>query len=380
MRRGRPTQIFYPCWGLNRLTSKVGLCRSQRETTPGSCYVLPEDRARVVDRIQAARVAGQNNSDVIGWVVKGDAKNSQYDEFGGYNHQYGGTHAGKSVALIHHERDLPKVPPGSNIEYMVVPYRMPFLGPGAWARKIEVKGYLAVTSTNPLRAYYSAPSLWLTVLADSLFSAARESRIDQCIHDTHTMVQSSVACPLGDLGLPAGVSRREPWFGNAPGEVSHTVPGHYSGLQPPNNFTMVTEQLGWTPNQRRAFIAQLSDQLGHALFHHSVQDDMAASHINQGILKCGASCFHVMRFDVGITADRSPVVYEVNNFPGLGHSPMMRDKEFDSQYALHRELFRMLEMDESVRSPPAMRAEVENKRRHLWQPLLDPAERSQAAS
>ena len=49
---------------------------------------------------------------------------------------------------------------------------------------------------------------------------------------------------------------------------------------------------------------------------------------------------------------------------------MMRDKQFDSQYALHREdeLFRMIEMDESVRLPPAMLAEVENR----WQPTYGP--------
>jgi len=53
----RPKQVVYPCLGpRDSFSNKFALCRMLRDNDPDSCFLLPEDRERVAEKMDGKTV------------------------------------------------------------------------------------------------------------------------------------------------------------------------------------------------------------------------------------------------------------------------------------------------------------------------------------
>ena len=131
-------QVWFPCMGAHgAYANKRELCKLIRHRDPTACYVLPDDRDELNPLMDGHRR----------WVVKQDLPSKNM-------------HAGSGITYVTKAAEIPPGAGSAAGHYLVQPYRDPFLGPGQFARKSELRIYLSVTSTNPLRVYaYS--SMWV---------------------------------------------------------------------------------------------------------------------------------------------------------------------------------------------------------------------------
>ncbi|KAL7545880.1 hypothetical protein ACHAWF_009239 [Thalassiosira exigua] len=285
----RPSQVWFPCMGCRAsVCNKRELCRIQHELDPTACFLWPEHRD---DLEHAMRTAPKGTM----WVQNRDGSTLNL-------------HAGASVRYIESVEGLTAKHDGT---YLVQPYVEPYLGRSR--RKSEFRTYIAVTSTNPFRAYiHSKP--WV-ILAGRQYDSSILS--DLCIHDTHA--HSKKPC---DRSI--SVDDRQLSFTDYAAKEGLNATYQVALLRRVNDLLVSIIQSGWPP----------------------------AHPVNEGIRQSGASCFSYLRADIGFGPDLQPFVYEINEFPYTNEEatairPIVRES--------HRDLFRMIGLDR----PPLPVAEQE---------------------
>lgn len=127
----QPHQVWYPCMGCrDAYCNKRELCRIVRNIDPNACFLLPEDKDRLLQAMDGEKI----------WVMKRDSTTWH-------------KHLGSNVFYIKKETDIPRNDNTEDLTYLVQPFTEPYLGHGKYHRKSEIRLYIAVTSTQPLRAY-----------------------------------------------------------------------------------------------------------------------------------------------------------------------------------------------------------------------------------
>jgi len=134
------------------------------------------------------------------------------------------------------------------------------------------------------------------------------------------------------------------------------------------SYQEYSDAVGLTVSERANLIDQAVALLS-SIFH-AAQPAFATHHINRGIRTSGASCFSYMRADFGITEDKSPFLFEINELPDKTGTKYNRsDASFRIREDSLRDLFLMIGLD----MPPMLvdeRAEYEAKHRGGWKPIL----------
>lgn len=282
----KPHQVWYPCMGCkNAYCNKRELCRIVRGIDPNACFLLPDDRDRLVDMMDGKTL----------WVMKRD---------GTYFHK----HIGSNVFYIQSEQDFPPEDEMADSTFLVQPYHNPHLGAGKYKRKSEVRFYIAVTSTSPLRAY-AYTHQWAT-LAPYPYDITEGNLTERCIHDTHPD-----HIPCKNIGIEQ--AEKELTF---------------------ESYALLANI---TKSNAEAFQLQTYDLLSKII--HGAEPILQANKINQGITESGASCFHWMRVDVGISSELKPYVFEINEFNSFGPAHFKEPRI--SQYNSFKDLINMIGLD-----------------------------------
>jgi len=301
----KPHQVWFPCMGCsNSYYEKNQLCEILREIDPSACFSLPEDTERLKAKMDGTKA----------WVLKRDGANLNL-------------HVGSGVSYIKDYTELPE--DLSDGSYLVQPYLEPFLGPGQYQRKAELKIYLAVTSVDPLRVYMYQ-RMWVQ-LAGSLYSTDINNR---CVHDNHALING--AC---DEGLTE--DQRQISF---------------------EDYASKTEM----PIDLQENLLRDAKKLIAGIVQHA-NPQIKKHVVNDGIKKSGASCFSYMRADFGITEMGEPVLFEINEFPYTNSdSPIPKAIQQNS----HHELFRMIGLDIPVIYGEDNRARYEAAHTGEWELLV----------
>ena len=281
----KPYQNWFPCMGAHEsYANKYNLCKLIQRADPTACYVLPADRTELDARMDGKQL----------FVLKQDQHGKH-------------THAGSGVSYIREQRDIPAAADTEASSFMVQPYHDPFLGPGKFARKTELRIYLAVTSTHPLRLY-AHRSMWV-VMASHPYDRTKVTGKDaKCMHDTHAHSGCEGSMEPNDRQL---------------------------------SFANYVRGVGWSDSQQAAVVGEarrlLFDVINGA--NPAIQRDP----INVGIHRSGATCFSYLRVDVGISEAMKPVIFEINDAPWTSEeapeiTPICRNS--------HDDLFQMLALDQ----------------------------------
>jgi hypothetical protein len=240
-------------------------------------------------------------------------------------------HVGSGVRFIKSEEELPTIQEQISGDYLVQPLTDHKMGPGEYQRRHELRMYLGVTSTTPLRAYaYSAR------IVGRFANAAVNSTnpLEVCSVDMHS------ARSLMKLGC-------------------HIHP-EYSDNRHIDRFA---EELGLTKSDLKGFVAKTNHLLSMVLFHANpeIQDHI----VNKGIANSGAACFSFLRVDFAMTEDLEPFLYEINEFP------FANEKGFFGtiQEKAYRELFHLMGLDQPPMSA-SQRMKYEMANLGDWTPLV----------
>jgi hypothetical protein len=308
----KPHQVWFPCMGCaDSYCNKRGLCSLVRSADPDSCYLLPQD----LHRIKAQMLAKPDQK----WVLKRDANNLHL-------------HTGNGVWFIQNVTQLPTVDQMTDATYLVQPFVEQYLGQGNYHRRHELKLFLTVTSTSPLRVY-AYNQMWGNLAFKTYNKSAATS--DICMLDTHGDTHGKCK--------PQGLKpeqRRALSF-------EHIASKYQLGLKEQSRFDQSAREL----------IAKV------ILEAHPV---ISAHKVNQGITKSKAMCFSFMRADLAIAENGEASLYEINEFPFANDKVGVSKTIQEDAY---RDLFRMVGLDMPP-IPVEKRAEYELSHLGGWHPLI----------
>lgn len=261
------------------------------------------------------------------WVLKRDAPDLHL-------------HKGWGTKVIQSPQELPSDETMKDGTYLVQPYADPFIGPGAYQRKSELKLDIAITSIHPVRVYVNSRpwvSLSSTLYANS--STTNETLSKQhhaCIHDSHSYMRACQAFRSTEL---------------APQDALLA-------------FEDYTTRAGISQESRDKILSSARTLILKNVIKNSLSI-LENNEINKGIASSGASCFSFMRADFGIGADGSSVfLYEVNEFPFANQKFAVGQIQKEA----YRDLFKMIGLAD-IPLLPRERAEYELLHRGGWQPL-----------
>lgn len=305
----KPHQIWFPCMGC-----KDSYCEKNQ-----LCFLLRDidPSACYVLPDDMDRLKTEMDGSKL-WVLKRDGRNLHL-------------HAGKGVTYV---KSMAEIPDTSDGSYLVQPYLEPFLGEGQYRRKAELRVYLAVTSVHPLRLYIY-PRFWV-VMAGSIYTSSADVN-NKCIHDTHAHAKG-----VCDRGLT--VEQRQVTF---------------------EDYVRKTNM---PANMQESLVRKTKDLLARVIHH--ANPSIQKHFVNEGLRESGASCFSYMRADLGMTEEGEPVIFEINEFPYVNEEAVAaRNIQLDS----HRELFRMVGLDQPPIYGEDERSKYEAANSGRWERLVDPA-------
>eukprot|EP00581_Thalassiosira_minuscula_P030207 CAMPEP_0183763398 /NCGR_PEP_ID=MMETSP0739-20130205/9676_1 /TAXON_ID=385413 /ORGANISM="Thalassiosira miniscula, Strain CCMP1093" /LENGTH=507 /DNA_ID=CAMNT_0026001815 /DNA_START=126 /DNA_END=1649 /DNA_ORIENTATION=+ len=318
----QPHQVWFPCMGCaHSYCNKKELCLLIKKIDPTYCFSLPGDRDRL---LKAMEVDSQEGFDDGGsrtrqfWVVKEDYADKHL-------------HVGHGVRFIKSTTELPNEQDQSSGAYLVQPLvRHKTAGAGEFhRRRHELRMYVSVTSTTPLRAYaYSVVGKFANAQIDDANPLA------PCSVDTHGVLQRKLGC--------------------------HDNP-KYSAYR---SFDIFSENIGLTESEKELFLARTNQLVGKVLMH--AQPKIQNHTVNEGITRSGAACFSFLRVDFAVTDTLEPYFYEINEFPFANEHGFLGIPVQENAY---RELFRMMGLDR----PPLIASERSNyEMANLgnWTPLV----------
>jgi len=314
-----PHQIWFPCMGCkSSYCNKKDLCLLMKMIDPTYCYSLPDDRALLVQNMKFQQSQQQEKeARAQFWVLKEDHPDKHL-------------HVGAGVHFIKSENELPSEQ-DENDGYLVQPLVNHKMGKMEYdRRRHELKVYVSVTSTTPLRAYMYSSVVGKFANAQTDYS----DPLEICSVDTH--------------GGPA-----ERKLGCT---INKTISGERS-------FDEFSENVGITESEKRMFLSRTHNLIGSILLN--AQPTIQNHTINKGITKSGATCFSFLRVDFAMTYAIKPYIFEINEFPfanAKGYLGQVQQKAY-------RELFKMIGLDR----PPMVASERrEYEMGHLggWTPVV----------
>ena len=140
----QPHQVWFPCMGCkDSYCNKRDLCLLMKEIDPNYCFSLPDDHDRLLKNMRQSQeeAEGLSKPKQQFWVLKEDGPDKHL-------------HVGNGVSFIKSERELPNKQDQSSGSYLVQPLVNHKMGVGIYQRRRhELRMYVCVTSTTPLRAY-----------------------------------------------------------------------------------------------------------------------------------------------------------------------------------------------------------------------------------
>ncbi|KAL3803339.1 hypothetical protein HJC23_009303 [Cyclotella cryptica] len=310
-------QVWFPCMGCSHsYCNKRELCYLTREIDPSSCYVLPQDQHRLLEAM-GMNDTGSNTTQQL-WVVKEDSPEKHL-------------HVGKGVHFIKSPDELPSVEDQINGTYLVQPLVRHRMLSGDYKRRHELRMYVSVTSTRPLRAYaYTAGMVGR--FANAAVDDANP--LAPCSIDMHgARTQRKLGCDIQD-------------------EFSLTRPAN-----------QIFEKLNLSLSDQSSFSEKINLLLAKILLN--AQPVIKNHIVNKGIAKSGATCFSFLRVDFAMTETLHPFIYEINEFPFAnekGHFGQIQEQAY-------RELFRMIGLDKRpMIASHRMKYEITNMGN--WTPLV----------
>ncbi len=284
----QPHQVWFPCMGCkNSYCNKKELCLLMKEIDPSYCFSLPEDRDLLLEGMRQRHSMQQEQL----WVLKEDFPDKH-------------KHVGTGINFIKSETELPSNEDQNSGGYLVQPLVNHKMGEGIYQRRRhELKMYISVTSTSPLRVYtYSITGYFANAQIDDA------DPLDQCsaVIDRNHMKKSC-----------------------------HTNATFYEH----RSFDQFAENVGITHSEKQIFIERTNELIGKVIVQ--AQPTVQNNVVNKGIAMSGAACFSFLRVDFAMTDSIVPYIYEINEFPfanAKGHLGWVQQKAY-------RDLFIMMGLD-----------------------------------
>ena len=308
----QPHQIWFPCMGCkNSYCNKKELCHLMKKIDPSYCYSLPEDRDRLLEDMRQRHPLQQQQL----WVLKEDGPDKHM-------------HVGTGINFIKSETELPSNEDQNSGAYLVQPLVNHKMGEGIYQRRRhELRMYISVTSTSPLRVYtYSITGYFANAQIDD-------------------------ADPLDQCSAVIGRSHLK--------KSCHTNATFYEH----RSFDQFSENVGITHSEKQIFIERTNELIGKVIFQ--AQSIVQNHVVNKGITMSGAACFSFLRVDFAMTDSITPYIYEINEFPFAnekGHLGSVQEKAY-------RDLFLMMGLDrEPINASERSKYEMD----HLggWTPVV----------
>jgi hypothetical protein len=311
-----PHQVWFPCMGCKAsYCNKRDLCYLIKKVDPNYCFSLPDDRDRLIKLMESAK----NSQTQQLWVLKQD-------------HPSKHLHVSAGVRFIESVSELPNEQDQTSGEYLVQPlvqHKMG-IGGGYRNRRHELKMFISVTSTTPLRAY--AYNKIVGKFANHEINSTNP--LEPCSVDTHGLdYEKKLGCHINET---------------------------YSSVRSIDQFS---ENLSLTDSEKSIFISKTNNLIAKILMLS--QPEIQNHTINRGITASGAACFSFLRADFAMNDAMEPYIYEINEFPFAnqkGYFGSVQDKAY-------RDLFSMIGLDK----PPLVGSERgKYELEHLggWTPLV----------
>jgi len=336
--RLQPHQVWFPCMGCkDSYCNKRGMCEITRKFDPDSCFLLPDDLEKVTKHMEAAASSSANNNDnndgdgdVTGtsslWVLKQDSNTMH-------------KHMGTGVSFIRNVSQLPSREDMADGTWIVQPFVEQWMGTGDYHRRQEIRLYVAITSTSPLRAYaWNEPWVGLAMMVydpPKGGDGANAAAPDVCMLDTHIHRKG-----CDEDGLLTR-DQRTPSF------------EEFSRL-----YNLVGADLDRFQKSVRILLRNILATANPQIRAHPVND---------GITKSGASCFSFLRADMTVASNGEAYVYEINEFPFANEKDRVASRV---QARAYRDLFQMIGLDRPA-LPAEERAAFELANLGGWIPLYD---------
>ena len=314
----KPNQVWFPCMGCREsYCSKLELCKFLRSKDKDSCFVLPEDEERWKRALNGDHV----------FVLKGTGVRTH------------DTHAGRSIHYVQTTEQVNRVlnsTVGHKYRFIAQRYNEPFLGVGDFGRMTECQVVLAITSTSPLRLYMyeDIPCR----LSPYLYTNVTDAVNTPCMSTT----------------------------------VGHIVKNCYrislSMEKARIFFSNYTEAVGWSTSEKTRWIDKVKSLLTNIF--QAATPAFVSHKVNEGIQMSGASCFSYMRADFGVSRDKSPFLFEINEIPDkvlFGLNPSLATFRICEDSL--RDLFHMIGLDQPP-MPVSDRADYEANHSGGWVRLL----------
>ena len=268
--------------------NKRGLCKITGQFDPDSCYLLPDDLDRVKTKIEA--------SDNELWVLKRDSNTMH-------------AHMGTGVSFIRNASQIPSAEDLVDGTYLIQPFVKQWMGSGDYHRRHEIRLYIAITSTSPLRAYvWNEP--WVG-LAQKVYDppSSAEASPDVCMLDTHIHRKGCVS----------------------------------DGLTPDQrgpSFEEFCRNYGLAVAQEERFRQSMQTLIANILT--TANPKIAAHPVNKGITKSQESCFSFLRADMTVASNGEAYAYEINEFPFSNQKETVANRV---QTRAYQDLFAMIGLD-----------------------------------
>ena len=345
----RPHQVWFPCMGCkDSYCNKRGLCEITRQFDPDSCFLLPEDLEKVTKTMEAAASSSSTSTSSSSANNSNNSNNSNNDDDAGTSSlwvlkQDSNTmhkHMGTGVSFVRNASQLPSQEDLADGTWIVQPFVEQWMGTGDYRRRQEIRLYVAVTSTSPLRVYaWNEPWVGLAMMAydpPPRGGAAAAAAPDVCMLDTHIHRKG---CDEKDGSLTR--DQRNPSF---------------------EEFARLYDLAG---ADLERFRNSARTQLRNILV--AANPGIAAHPVNDGIAKSGASCFSFLRADMTVAANGEAYVYEINEFPFANEKGTVASRV---QSGAYRDLFAMIGLDRPA-LPAEERGAFELANLGGWIPLYD---------
>ena len=311
----QPHQIWFPCMGCkNSYCNKKELCLLMKEIDPSYCFSLPEDRDHLLESMRQRSHSSQQKQQQL-WVLKEDGPDKHM-------------HVGTGINFFKSESELPSDEDQNSGAYLVQPLVNHRMGEGIYQRRRhELRIYISVTSTSPLRVY-----------TNSITGYFANAQIDD-------------ADPLDQCSAVIGRSHLK--------KTCHTNATFYEH----RSFDQFAENVGITHSEKQLFIERTNELIGKVILQ--AQSTIQNHTINKGIAMNGAACFSFLRVDFAMTDQITPYIYEINEFPFAnerGHLGSVQEKAY-------RDLFLMMGLD---REPMDVSERSNYEMEHLggWTPVV----------
>lgn len=326
-----------------------------RDIDPALCYVLPGDRDRVARQMDGKQLWVAKRAPNPAVLTAFNSHNGVWAPEGGERSWYNELqfHKGGAVQFITALGQLPSIDGSSQAGVIVQPFFRPFLGAGCMARKWELRAFASVASITPPR-FYLYRDLEV-IVARKLYDTAA-SGSDDCMHDTH------LTSAKGDCYDPCLVDVAG-WPND--GRFNRSEGTNAKGRK--MSLSTYTRLASVPSNTTAALVHRIRGLLSRVFHHPDTLAGFADNPITSAIEASGASCFHWLRVDMGVTEALEPVIFEINNSPETSDSQLGRR---GPRYQSHRQLFHMLELDKPTRLPRAERGKWELENAGGWWPIL----------